>query len=263
MKIKLSFLLIGIFFAFPLFAQARSFNAIFPGLPENVRSAVFSSEGYIRSSEKSTGLKTMSGTGTSTIDPQIAGAVLSIQPGFVVESLRVIPQTQGISLLGVYNALGNIRGLKGMLYNSRSKNKDVPLFEDATRLQSEKKNTPIPDPGPASKLPSSETVYIKLKDVNFGNSYYRGEVKLAQYGLRYSLSNYKNVSYLFVPVIKEEKFTAQLYFEPIQEGILIYSIAGADVSDFVSSRIDMASAISKRLAVIIAWVAEGISGTNT
>jgi hypothetical protein len=60
-------------------------------------------------------------------------------------------------------------------------------------------------------------------------------------------------------VIKEEKFIAQLYFELIQEGILIYSIAGADVSDFVSSRIDMSSAISKRLAVIIAWVAEGIT----
>jgi hypothetical protein len=258
MKTKLSFFLIGIFFVFPLFAQERSFDLIFPGLPDNIRSAALSGEGYIRSSEKSTGLKSLSGTGASAIDPQIAGAIFSKQPGFIVESLLVVPR-QGASLLSVYNALGNIRGLKGRLYNSHTRNKEIPLFEDATRLESEKKNVPIPDPGPASKLPSSETVYIKLKDVNFGNSYYRGEVKIAPYGLRYSLSNYKNISYLFVPVIKEEKFNVQLYFEPIQEGILVYSIAGADVSDFVSSRIDMASAISKRLAVIIAWVAEGIT----
>jgi hypothetical protein len=262
MKIKLSFLMIGVFCAFPLFAELRSFDAIFPGLPGNIRSAALSDGGYIGTSVKATGLKSITGFGTAKIDQQIAGAVLSKQPGFLVESLLVI-KTRNTSLLSVYNALGNIRGLKGRLYSSHSRSKDIPLFEDATRLESEKKNVPIPDPRPAGSLPSSETVYIRLKDVNFGNSYYRGEVKMAQYGLRYSLSNYKNMSYLFVPVIKEEKFNVQLYFEPIQEGILIYSIAGADVSDFVSSRIDMPSAISKRLAVIIAWVAEGITGAGT
>jgi hypothetical protein len=257
MKIKLPFLVIGIFFASPLFAQLRSFDVIFPGLPEKIRSAALSNEGYIGTSVKETGLKSITTLGPSKIDQQIAGAVLSKQPGFIVESLLVIPKSA--SLLSVYNALGNIRGLKGRLYQSHSRSREIPLFEDATRLESEKKNVPIPDPGPALRLPPSETVYIRLKDVNFGNSYYRGEVKLAQYGLRYSLSNYKNISYLFVPVLKEEKFNVQLYFESVQEGILIYSIAGADVSDFVSSRIDMPSAISKRLAVIIAWVAEGIA----
>jgi hypothetical protein len=78
-------------------------------------------------------------------------------------------------------------------------------------------------------------------------------------GLSYSLSNFKSLTYLLIPVIREEKFTAQLYFEPIAEGILIYGLAGADVSDFVSSRINMASAIDKRLTVIISWVAEGIA----
>jgi len=98
-----------------------------------------------------------------------------------------------------------------------------------------------------------------LKDANFGNSYYRGDIALFQRGLRYSLTNNKNISYFFITVIKEEKFTVQLYFEVISEGILIYSLAGADVSNFVSSRIDMSSAIGKRLAVIMSWAAEGIA----
>jgi hypothetical protein len=59
-------------------------------------------------------------------------------------------------------------------------------------------------------------------------------------------------------VIREGRFIAQLYFEPIQEGILIYSIAGADIPEIFASRIDMNSAISKRLAVITSWAAEGI-----
>jgi hypothetical protein len=191
---KLPFFVLWIFFSFPLFAQVRSLDAIFPGLAGNIRSAALSGEGYIRSSTKSAGFKSLSGTGTSMIDPQIAGAVFSKQPGFIVESLRVLPKTPNTGLLEVYNALGNIRGLKGRLYNSHTRNRDVSLFEDATRLESEKKNVPVADPGPAFMIPYSETVYIRLKDVNFGNSYYRGEMKLVPHGLRYSLSNYKNLN---------------------------------------------------------------------
>jgi hypothetical protein len=246
--------------AAPLFAESRSFDAIFPGLPDTTRAAVFSERGYIKSSEKTSGFNLLGVSGGGTIDAKITDAVFAKQPAFLVESLLVIPGKAGVAanLLDVYNALGNIRALKGRLYHSATRNEDIPLFEDATRLESEKKNIPVPDPFPASALPRSETVYLRLKDVNFGISFYRGDIMLNQHGLRYSLTNNKNLSYLFIPVIKEERFTAELYFEPIKEGFLIYSIAGAEVSDFVSSRIDMPSAISKRLAVIIAWVADGL-----
>jgi hypothetical protein len=250
---------ISLFFLtlFPLSAQ-RSFNEIFPNIPSTVREAAFSSEGFYRSGKKIQP-SALAGSGQSAIDPQIIESVFLKQPGFLVESILVIPgRADEYSLLDVYNALGKIRGLKGRLYQSHTRNESVPLFEDVTRIESAQKNVPVADPPSASKLPSSETIYVRLKDVNFGNTYYRGDMMLVRNGLRYSLCNNKNVTYFFVPVIKEEKFITQLYFEPIAEGILIYALAGADVSDFVSSRIDMASAISKRLAVIIGWVTEGI-----
>jgi hypothetical protein len=58
--------------------------------------------------------------------------------------------------------------------------------------------------------------------------------------------------------MKEEKFLAILYMEPLTEGMLIYSMAGADASDFIASKIDIPSAISKRLAVFIGWIRDGI-----
>jgi hypothetical protein len=239
----------------------RSLREIFPNLPSSVREAIFTKDGYCKTFGKLPPADLI-GSGRSGINPQIINNVLNKKPGFLVESVLVIPDTSGKhSLLDVYNALGKIRGLEGRLYHSFTRNEDVPLFEEVTRLESDKRNIPINDPAPAQKIPSSETVYMRLKDVNFGNSYYRGNIVLDQRGLRYSLSNYKSLSYLLVPIIKEEEFIAQLYFEPIAEGILIYGLAGADVHipDFVASRIDMASAISKRLAVIISWVAEGIT----
>jgi len=252
---------------FPLEAQTplmmqRSFNQIFPGISSSVREEVFSNEGFSKSTGK-VPPSALVGSGQSALDPKIIEAVFLKQPSFLVESIMVIPGKAGqYSLLDVYNALGKIRRLKGRLYRSFTRNEYIPLFEDVTRIENDKRNNPIPDPASVSKIPASETVYMRLKDVNFGNTYYRSDMTLASRGLRYSLSNNRNITYFFVTVIKEEKFNVQLYFEPISEGLLIYALAGADVSDFVSSRVNMPSAISKRLAVIIDWVAEGITGTT-
>jgi len=237
----------------------RSFNEIFPGIAPAVRQAAFTNEGYFKSAENVSRFSLFGSAGG--IDPQIIDSIFAKKPGFLVEAIKVVPDTEGrYSLLEVYNALGNIRGLKGRLYESFTRNERVPLFEDVTRIEGPKKNTPVPDPPAASRIPQSETIYMLLKDVNFGNTYYRGDVALFQRGLRYSLTNNRNMTYFFITVIKEERFTVQLYFEVISEGILIYSLAGADVSSFVSSRISMSSAIGKRLAVIISWVDEGITG---
>jgi hypothetical protein len=81
---------------------------------------------------------------------------------------------------------------------------------------------------------------------------------LVQKGLCYTLTNFKSLSYFFVPVIKEGNFIALLYFEPIKEGVLIYGFAGVNISDFFASKISVDSAITKRLAVITSWAAEGI-----
>jgi len=239
----------------------RSFNDIFPGISPSVRQAAFSNEGYSKSAENVTASSLV---GANGIDPLIIDSVFVKKPGFLVESIKVVPGKDGqYSLLDVYNALGNIRGLKGRLYHSHTRNESIPLFEDVTRIENAKKNTPVADPPPAVRIPSSETIYMRLKDANFGNSFYRGDIALYNRGLRYSLTNNKHITYYFIPVIKEERFIVQLYFEVIAEGVLIYSLAGADVSDFVSSKINMPSAINKRLAVIISWASEGITGKRT
>jgi hypothetical protein len=264
---RIFFLILFFLILLPIPAQTvsipakRSFNEIFPGVPSSVREAAFSREGYCKASEAVT--SALVNSGRNAIDPQIVRSVLDKQPGFLVESIMVVPGGENqYSLLDVYNALGKVRGLKGRLYLSATRNEQVPLFEEVTRIESAKKNNPIADPAPAARIPPSQTIYMRLKDVNFGNSYYRGDITLGQRGLSYRLANNKNITYFLVPVIKEEKFIAQLYFEPITEGILIYALAGADVSDFVSSRIHMPSAISKRLTVIIEWVAEGIKNSS-
>jgi len=242
-----------------LFAELRSFDEIFPDFNDNNRNAAFGKTGFVRSSKKTSGYNLTANSSASGIDQKIINTVLNKNPGYIVESIMVITgESYTVSLLDIYNSLRNVRGLKGRLYNSATRNQAVPLFEDATRISSEKNTSAIADPPAANSVPQKETIYIKLKDANFGNSYYRCEMELNGNGLCYMLSNFKNLTYFLIPVIKEEKFTIQFYFEPIYEGLLVYSIAGADISDFFSSKIHMNSAITKRLEVIISWVVDGI-----
>jgi len=264
MPVRLFFLVLKCLVLFPIAAQAsqpagRSFDEIFPRLSPEARAAAFSQEGHFSTFERPGGGVDILAS-QSALNPGIAYAVLGMRPVVLVESIMIIPGEAGeFSLLDVYNALSRIRDLQGRLYHSHRRDAYIPLFEEATRIDAGRRNAPIADPAPAASVPQSETIYVRLRDANFGNTFYRAQMTLDGPGLRYTLVNSRNITFLMFPAIREGRFIAQMYFEPIAEGILIYSIAGVDVSNFVASQIHMPSAISTRLEVIIGWAADGIA----
>ncbi|MDR0601333.1 MAG: hypothetical protein LBG42_03045, partial [Treponema sp.] len=152
-------------------AQKRSFDEIFPGASADQRNLIYSGTGLLTASQRTGGFNLLPLLG---IDGSIISAVTNRNPSMIVETLMVIPDPQSaVRLIDVYNALGKIRNLKGRLYHSETRKADIPLFEDASRINF-RKNTVIPDPPAASVVPHAETVYIRVKDANFGNCYYRG-----------------------------------------------------------------------------------------
>ncbi|MCL2129946.1 MAG: hypothetical protein FWH35_06290 [Treponema sp.] len=258
---KIMLLLFALIFGFPVWSQTssglRSFDQLFPALGGTKKSEVFSQDGYIRSLGKNQTSLELIPAPNSGID--LYSEVMKSNPSYLAESLLVIPYSGKIlSRLDAYNSLGKIGDLKGRLYHSFTKDEYIPLFEEATRLDSTRRNSAIPDPPPATTLPRSETVYVRLKDTNFGNSFYRADVSTSPYGVIYRLTNFRNISYLLFTVMKEEKFCAVLYLEPLSEGMLVYSMAGADSSDFIANKVHIPSAIEKRLAVFIDWVSDGV-----
>jgi hypothetical protein len=260
LRILLVVLCITVFCAIPSFGQYRSFDELFPQYTAGEREQAFSPEGLVRTSENSNSLRLLPFT---LADTNIQESLLQKKPRFLIESLSMVPfPANPAGLLGIYNACGKVRNLKGRLYHSFTRDKDVPLFEEATRIESARRLSPIPDPPETLALPQKETMYIRLKDANFGNSYYQADISINQHGLMYNLTNFRNLTYLFITAIREGNFFANLYIEPLAEGILIYSVAGADVSDFIASKIDIPSAIEKRLAVITGWISDGIRSSG-
>jgi len=238
----------------PVFSQIlRGFDQIFPAIGAQTRNEVLSA-GIVREIEKNGKLELLPSPMSGIDLPQ---RIAAKNFPYLTESLAVIPyQGKPLGILDAYNALGKIRGLKGRLYNSHTRGREVALFEDASRMESASKNNPIPDPPPAYSVPSFESIYIRLKDANFGNCYYRADITPSGRGLLCTITNYKTITYMLFSVMKEEKFAAHLYLEPLEEGMLIYSTGGTDVSDFISKQIDIPSAISKRIAVFIDWIAD-------
>jgi hypothetical protein len=234
----------------------RSINEIFPSLDGEIRERAFSAKGYFASYEKNYQILDAPG-----LEPQARSGINSLKPSVVIECLLVIPYPSGaMEPVDIYNAIRHIRALKGRMYHSETREADIPLFEDATRIAGSRRTASLDDPPPQDYLPNSETIYIRLKDANFGNSYYRADIQKNSRGFSYNLSNDRALSYIVFPVIKPGQFVAQFYFEPLTEGILIYCLSGAEVSDFAASKVHIPSAIQKRLEVILSWVVDGVNG---
>jgi hypothetical protein len=238
---------------FSLFGQLRSFSDVYPGLGAEQREKAFSPDGLNFSGKGSGGLNILPRTSGN---PEIASLITGKKPSFIVESLRVISGKQA-GLLSIYNALGKIHSLKGKVYHSFTRDKDIPLFEDATRIESPKRMNAVNDPPPAAVVPVSETFYARLKDVNFGNCYYKIALSSNNRSILCDLGNFKTIYYGFFPVMKETNITVIFYVEPVAEGLLVYSVSSAEVSDFVAGKIDIPSALRKRLDVIIGWMLDG------
>jgi hypothetical protein len=254
---KAFFLALMCLAACSLFSQRRSFDDLFPGLDPAQKRQAFS--GILTETTVRDFYLRMPPAGEP--GTKIAGFVLGdIRPACLVEFLTVVPYLDApLDLLNLYNALGGIRNLSGRLYHSATRDENVPLFENATRIQGPKNSATLPDPEDSTVLPATDRVYIRLKDVNFGNSYYQGDISFASGALFYGLTNFRSLSYGIIPVIKEGNFIAQFYLEPLAEGILVYSAATAEVGGFIADMVDVSSAIRKRIEVILSWLIDAVA----
>lgn len=262
--------------------QLRSFTELYPLVSEGTLLKEASAEGGIlRVTEEKPAkerLRCLPATSPSFPWERI---VQKRNVTFFVEALRLVPQKatgphaspqaskdsavptvsppgSSFEMLRIYGAISRTRDLSGRLYHSHSRNKDIPLFEEVTRIESLRNQRAIPDPSGFTSIPERETLFIKLKDANFGTCFYQADLEQWDRGLLYTLTNARSLTYGIIPIIGEQKLIAQIYLEPLTEGILIYALAGSEVPALIASQVHMPSAIEKRLNVIIQWLVDGL-----
>jgi hypothetical protein len=240
-------------FEAPVF-EIRSFNDVFPSLSLRQKSSVMSGVGLRNSFEKND-TPTFSPNPDSGVD--LYSKVMAKKPSHIIEALILMPYNKReLDLLDIYNALRRIKNIQDFKITLRGN--EYKIFMDTTRIESAQRRRAIPDPPPAEMLPLSETMYLKFVDQTMGDLYLRGDITISLYGLTYSLTNFRDVSYSIFSIMKAERFTAIIYLEPVKEGILIYSMSGLYIPSFIAHRVNLTPSMNYRITVLINWITDGL-----
>jgi hypothetical protein len=241
-----------------LYGEERLLEELFPGTSEAILAGARDG-GYSRSMKTAEAQNAVSAL---TVKPppetSMTRRLFDSNPMYIIESLLMVKSGKKIEKLDVYNALRRIRTLQGRKYFSSTRGKETVMFGDASIITGKNNFKKQNDPPYALSVPLSDTIFIMVDDVNFGHCYYRAEIKSSGPGILYSLSNFRSINYLLIPVIKPENLLIQLYLEPLDEGVVIYGLTGVNVAGFAENRVDVPSTISKRLDVIYGWIGDNI-----
>jgi hypothetical protein len=238
----------------------RRFDDLFPALPAEIKNAAFTPEGFTSCVTDPAGLVIASDVSAAMFSGTFAVRIASGSFSYISENLLVIPHPENrtVTLLDIYNSLQHVRAMTTVKYHSFTRQKWVPLFESAYRIESPERQTAIPDPT-SSNIPQNETLYVKVKDINLGNTIYRSDLAVTGPALLYTITNHKASALFLLTVMKPEGFVSRIYLEPIAEGILVYCVACIRVPALVDRMIDMPSALKKRLDVLTEWALAGLA----
>jgi hypothetical protein len=244
----------GLVFEVSPIIELRTIRAIFPDLSQTQRMRVVGETGLRYAFEKD-GSPTLIPGQDSGLD--LLSSVMAKKPSHIIEALVVVPyKKRELDMLDIYNALGSIKNIKDhkLTVNGR----EITIFTDTTRLVSAKNRKPIPDPSPSDILPYSETMYLLFLDPYLGDLYLKGDIFVSLYGITYSMTNFRDVTYSIFRVMKAERFSAIIYLEPVKEGILIYSMSGLYLPNFIAKRINLTTNMNRRITVLLNWITAGL-----
>jgi len=234
--------------------ENRSLYTIFPNFTERQRRSIRNNQ-VIRSSFTKGETPTL--VPNPDLEINLLGTILRKDPSHLIEALLVVPYNEReLDLLDIYNALGRISNIKDCAVLLRGN--DYFIFTESTRIDNTRNRRAISDPAPATFLPFSETMYLRLKEINFGNLFIRGDISISTYGITYSMTNFTDIRYFLVPLMRAERYSTIIYLEPVKEGVLIYSMTGFYLPGFIADRVNLTPNINRRIDVFIKWITEGL-----
>ena len=238
----------------PQYVQ-RSFDDVFPGFSRSQKRTISSSTGLRHSYDKDGSPSFIPASGA---DVNLQTSVMRKNPSHIVEAIVLVPYNKKeLDILDIYNSLGRIEHLKDQTLHFRNGN-TLNVFKDTTRIISASNRRAIPDPEPARILPYSETMYLRFTDNYIGSIFLRGDITQSLYGITYNMTNFRDINFSIFRIMQAERVSINLYLEPVKEGILIYSMSGIYLPDFIMDKLNLTTNINNRITVLINWITEGL-----
>jgi len=236
------------------FEGIRSFDDIFPFLSRSQRSRVNSELGLRYAFEKAD-TPTITPSSNSGID--LLSSVMAKKPSHIVEALVLVPyDKRELDMLDIYNALIMVSKIKD--YTVPLSGRQVKIFVDTTRLESARNRVPISDPKPATFLPFEDQMHLRFTDAYYGDIFIRADVSMSNHGITYNMTNFRDVRYALVPIMRAERVSVIIYLEPVKEGVLIYSLSGFYLPGIIANSANLTPPINRRITVLQNWITDGL-----
>lgn len=192
------------------------------------------------------------------VEDLIPGMPLDDVP-VAIESLRYIPLTErdgdavSIGELTVYNILRSISRMQGIEYYSERRNRMRVLFEQSYTVAEAGGDNRIADRHVTS-IPTEDILYARQEDGTFGDHAYAITYRRHASGLSLDLTNLDPLRYGFFPAVSERGLRIVLFVTPVDEGVLVYSIALADVPRIPVFTGRVAISFENRLIAVTNWL---------
>jgi hypothetical protein len=190
----------------------------------------------------------------------IARTLQDLDPSFLVETLRVYHKPSGASLpvwsRAERNALFNqclaLSSLTGLEYYSESRKRMHTFYETSTIIDSPETKRPLPDPV-YDVPPANALLYVRQKDLTFGDNIYRYEYHSRNDALLFTQENLTALSLVLIPAVGKHRLRSVVAVLDAGADILVYVFSAAKATSFPGLNERIGSSFSNRADAILRW----------
>ena len=183
-----------------------------------------------------------------------------------VESLYFLKYNEkfngaGVTPLSIYNTLLSIRTMKDIEYYSQSRKKMRTLFTESYGISSMDDHKPLADPV-VETIPSITSRYLLQTDKTFGENIYETTYRSNGDIIWVNMINKTKMKYKFIPMVKPEKMSVNLFILPMEDGVLFYGVSAAETTSFLGLERAKKESFYNRIKAMYNWFSDQL-GLNT
>ena len=163
-----------------------------------------------------------------------------------------------VTPLSIYNTLLSIKTMKGIEYYSQSRKKMRTLFTESYGISNLDDQEPLADPV-VETIPSVLNRLLLQTDKTFGENLYETIYRSDKDVIWINMTNKTKMKYKFIPMLKPEKMSVNLFVLQIEDGLLFYGITAAETFSFLGLERAKKESFYNRMKAMYNWFSDQIA----
>ena len=192
----------------------------------------------------------------------VNGAMAALGPGVAVETLYLYKKpvyspglsgswsdTQRINLFNQALAMSTLTGIQ---YYSASRKAMRTFYESSKVIDGPETKNQLPDPVFAQP-PESLTLYVRQKDLTFGDNIYRYDFKIVRDAFFFTQENMTALNYGIIPAVGKNKLRSVMAVIDCGDSLLIYAVSMAKTASVPGMGDRIGNSFGNRAEAVLKW----------